>query len=59
MPTSWSVTWTRTTCNIEDSAGALNFNDGLLVVLQRNAIIDEVASFDEGFDRVGGFRRVV
>lgn len=44
---------------IEESAGALNFNDGLLVVLQRNAIIDDVASFDEGFDKVNGFRRIV
>jgi predicted nucleic acid-binding protein len=44
---------------IEASAGALNFNDGLLVVLQRNTIIDDVASFDEGFDKVAGFRRVV
>ena len=36
----------------------LNFNDALLVVLQRNAIIDDVASFDEGFDKVDGFRRL-
>jgi predicted nucleic acid-binding protein len=43
---------------IQESAGALNFNDGLLVVLQRNAMIDDVASFDEGFDRVDGFRRL-
>lgn len=43
---------------IEGSAGALNCNDGLLVVLQRNAMIDDVASFDEGFDRVDGFRRL-
>lgn len=37
---------------IEATAGALNFNNGLLVVLQRNALIDDVASFDEGFDAV-------
>lgn len=43
---------------IEESAGALNFNDALLVVLQRNAMIDDVASFDEGFDKVDGFRRL-
>jgi predicted nucleic acid-binding protein len=35
---------------IEKSAG--------LVVLQRNAMIDDVASFDEGFDKVDGFRRL-
>lgn len=44
---------------IEASAGVLNFNDGLLVVLQRNAIIEDVASFDEGFDKANGFRRIV
>ncbi len=43
---------------IEASAGALNFNDGLLVVLQRNVVIDDVASFDEAFDGVDGFRRL-
>lgn len=43
---------------IEESAGVLNFNDALLVVLQRNAMIDDVASFDEGFDKVDGFRRL-
>lgn len=42
---------------VEVSTGVLNFNDGLLVVLQRNAMIDDVASFDEGFDTVDGFRR--
>jgi predicted nucleic acid-binding protein len=43
---------------IEATAGALNFNDGFLVVLQRNGVIDDVASFDEGFDTVEGFRRL-
>ena len=43
---------------IEKSVGVLNFNDALLVVLQRNAMIDDVASFDEGFDKVDGFRRL-
>jgi predicted nucleic acid-binding protein len=40
------------------SQGQLNINDALLVVLQREEIIGEVASFDTDFDAVAGFRRV-
>ena len=43
---------------VESTAGTLNFNDALLVVLQREAAIGEVASFDAGFDAVAGFARV-
>lgn len=43
---------------IESTSGALNFNDALIVILQRDAIIDDVASFDEAFDNVAGFRRI-
>ena len=43
---------------VEEAAGVLNFNDGLLVVLQRLAIIDDVASLDNGFDVVEDFRRI-
>lgn len=43
---------------IEDTLGSLNFNDALLVVLQHEGSIDDVASFDEGFDQVEGFRRI-
>jgi len=43
---------------IESTSGALNFNDALIVILQRDAIIDDVASFDEAFDTVAGFRRI-
>ena len=42
---------------VEETGGRLNFNDGLLVVLQRLAIIDDLASLDTGFDVVTGFRR--
>jgi predicted nucleic acid-binding protein len=42
---------------IEASAGRLNFNDALLVVLQREGTIGEVASFDTGFDAVQEFHR--
>lgn len=42
---------------IEATSGTLNFNDALLVVLQRDAVIDDVASFDKGFDAVADFRR--
>lgn len=34
---------------VESTAGTLNFNDALLVVLQREAVIGEVASFGRGF----------
>lgn len=43
---------------IDASGGALNFNDALLVVLQRDAVIDNVASFDAAFDAIDGFRRI-
>jgi predicted nucleic acid-binding protein len=44
----WS--WGRT--------GRLSFNDALLVVLQRERVIDEIATFDSGFDSIPGFRRI-
>ena len=40
------------------TGGVLNFNDALLVVLQRQGVIDDVASFDSGFDAVAEFRRI-
>ncbi len=43
---------------IESVGGKLNFNDALLVVLQREGLIDDVASFDRGFDAVSTFRRI-
>ncbi|MBI4701724.1 MAG: type II toxin-antitoxin system VapC family toxin [Deltaproteobacteria bacterium] len=43
---------------IQDTAGALNFNDALLVVLESEGIIDKLASFDPGFDAVAGFPRI-
>lgn len=43
---------------IAQSEGALNANDALLVVLEREGAIDNLASFDSGFDRVEGFRRI-
>jgi predicted nucleic acid-binding protein len=43
---------------IQDTAGVLNFNDALLVVLQREGFIDSLASFDPGFDAVAGFPRI-
>ena len=44
---------------VEQSGGALNFNDALLVVLQREGTIGDVASFDQGLDVAPGFRRLV
>jgi predicted nucleic acid-binding protein len=43
---------------VEETSGRLNFNDGLLVVLQRLALIDDLASLDSGFDVVKDFRRI-
>jgi predicted nucleic acid-binding protein len=43
---------------IAESDGALNSNDALLVVLEREGAIDNLASFDSGFDDVEGFRRL-
>jgi predicted nucleic acid-binding protein len=43
---------------VADSGGRLNVNDALLVVLQRQEIIGDVASFDADFDTVADFRRV-
>jgi predicted nucleic acid-binding protein len=43
---------------IAESEGALNSNDALLVVLEREGAIDNFASFDSAFDDVEGFRRI-
>jgi predicted nucleic acid-binding protein len=43
---------------IAESGGELNANDALLVVLEREGAIDNLASFDSGFDDVEGFRRI-
>jgi predicted nucleic acid-binding protein len=40
---------------IAETAGKLNVNDALLVVLYREGIIDKVASFDPDFANVHGF----
>jgi predicted nucleic acid-binding protein len=41
---------------IEETAGRLNFNDGLLVALQRRGDIDALATLDRGFEGVANFR---
>jgi len=38
-----------------ETAGSLNANDALLVALQRERLIDTLATFDRGFDRVADF----
>jgi predicted nucleic acid-binding protein len=43
---------------IETTGGTLNFNDALLVALQRVGLIAEVASFDQGLDKALNFRRI-
>jgi predicted nucleic acid-binding protein len=43
---------------IRSSNGVLNFNDALMVVLARAAIIANLASFDKDFDQVEGVRRI-
>jgi predicted nucleic acid-binding protein len=42
---------------VRATGGTLNVNDALLVVLQREGEIGDLASFDTGFDGVSGFRR--
>ena len=43
---------------VANSAGTLNVIDALLVVMQREEVIDDVASFDGGLDNAEGFRRI-
>lgn len=43
---------------IESTSGALNFNDALLVALERDGVIEHLASFDSDFDLVEGFQRI-
>jgi predicted nucleic acid-binding protein len=43
---------------ILETAAVLNFNDALVVVLERQGAIDHFASFDGGFDGVEGFQRL-
>lgn len=43
---------------VESTRGRLNWNDALLVVLQREGIVGEVASFDDGFEAIPTFRRI-
>jgi predicted nucleic acid-binding protein len=43
---------------ISATTGVLNFNDALLVVFQREGLIDDVASLDDGFKVVSDFRRL-
>jgi predicted nucleic acid-binding protein len=43
---------------IGEIGAKLNVNDALLVVVQREGFIGEVASFDRGFDVLPDFRRV-
>jgi predicted nucleic acid-binding protein len=41
---------------VRESSGRLNFNDATLCVLQRHAVIGEVATFDQELARYPGFR---
>jgi predicted nucleic acid-binding protein len=43
---------------IDQTGGTLNFNDALVAVLQREGSIDQLASFDPGFDALPDFRRI-
>jgi predicted nucleic acid-binding protein len=43
---------------VQETGGKVNVNDALLVVLQREGSIGDVASFDKKLDGVAGFRRV-
>ena len=41
---------------VQQSAGALNFHDATLLVLQQDGVIDAVATFDEALANHPGFR---
>ncbi|HEX4336197.1 MAG TPA: type II toxin-antitoxin system VapC family toxin [Polyangiaceae bacterium] len=43
---------------VKETGGKVNVNDALLVVLQREGSIGDVASFDKKLDTAVGFRRV-
>ena len=43
---------------IDETGGKVNVNDALLVVLQREGSIGDVASFDAKLDSAAGFHRV-
>ena len=43
---------------VSQSGGKLNFNDAALVALQREGVIDEVASFDATLAAYPGFRSI-
>jgi predicted nucleic acid-binding protein len=43
---------------IDQTGGVLNFNDALLAVLKREGAIDQLASFDPGFDLLPDFGRI-
>jgi predicted nucleic acid-binding protein len=43
---------------LRSSNGVLNFNDALLLILARESIITNLASFDKDFDQVEGLRRI-
>lgn len=43
---------------VEETNGKVNVNDALLVVLQREGSIGDVASFDKKLDAAAGFRRI-
>jgi predicted nucleic acid-binding protein len=43
---------------IEETGGTLNFNDALLVVLQREGSVEDIATFDERLAAVPGFKRI-
>jgi predicted nucleic acid-binding protein len=44
---------------VSETKGRINFNDALVVLLQREGRIGPVATFDSGFDEIAGFVRVV
>jgi len=48
------------TCSLATSIRTIRSThaQGLLVVLQRDAVIDDVASFDDGFDVIPDLRRI-
>lgn len=43
---------------VSESSGSLNVNDALVVVLERDGLIERFATFDDRFDQVAGLKMI-
>lgn len=54
----WPRLWKQIFDLIEEYKGQLSFNDCLMVLVAQEANIKWIASFDKGFDKVVGLKRI-